>query len=161
MKTTLHTTRRAFLRTSALAGAGCAGCSVLAGCGDDDTDSPPGFTRDIALSRDDYPEIFDEGGLTTVSEEMSGYAHPIYLRNLGDGVVLALGAWCSHQGCSVNAIPSGYQCPCHGSLFDEEGNRLDGPATRDLIAFATEVETDQIIILAPEDDRLPEEDDPL
>jgi Rieske Fe-S protein len=32
----------------------------------------------------------------------------------------------------VPTRPSGFGCPCHGSQFDTEGNRIDGPAPRAL-----------------------------
>ena len=32
----------------------------------------------------------------------------------------------------VPTLPSGFGCPCHGSQFDNEGNRTAGPAPRAL-----------------------------
>lgn len=151
--------RRSFLRASALATAACGCGSALAGCGDD-ASVPSVFDADIELTREDYPEIFEDGGLTTIDEAISGYSHPIFVRNQGQGVVLALGGWCSHRGCSVNPVPNGFQCPCHGSFFDRDGGLLEGPATRSLIMFDTELHDDKIVVLAPESDTLPETDEP-
>lgn len=41
---------------------------------------------------------------------------------------------CPHLGCALkwNKQEHSWDCPCHGSRFDEEGNCLDNPATRDL-----------------------------
>lgn len=39
---------------------------------------------------------------------------------------------CVHLGCTVpyNAGAGDFQCPCHGSIFDTDGARTGGPATR-------------------------------
>lgn len=41
---------------------------------------------------------------------------------------------CPHMGCSLkwNSKEHSWDCPCHGSRFDKNGKRLDGPATDDL-----------------------------
>ena len=41
---------------------------------------------------------------------------------------------CPHLGCALkwNRQEHSWDCPCHGSRFDEEGQLLDGPATGDL-----------------------------
>ncbi|HET7478419.1 MAG TPA: FAD-dependent oxidoreductase [Rubrobacteraceae bacterium] len=50
------------------------------------------------------------------------------------GEVHAVSAVCSHLGCIVSWNPAekSWDCPCHGSRFDVEGNVLQGPATRNL-----------------------------
>jgi len=39
---------------------------------------------------------------------------------------------CTHLGCSMNfnKAEESWDCPCHGSRFDKDGNILDGPATK-------------------------------
>lgn len=41
---------------------------------------------------------------------------------------------CPHLGCALkyNKAEHSWDCPCHGSRFDEDGKLLDGPATADL-----------------------------
>ena len=41
---------------------------------------------------------------------------------------------CPHMGCALkwNMTEQTWDCPCHGSRFDKEGNVLDNPATGDL-----------------------------
>jgi Rieske Fe-S protein len=41
-------------------------------------------------------------------------------------------AVCPHLGCSVNASAAGFACPCHGSGWNLEGERLTGPTPRGL-----------------------------
>lgn len=41
---------------------------------------------------------------------------------------------CSHMGCALSWNPDtqSWDCPCHGSRYDEEGKLLDNPAKRDI-----------------------------
>ncbi|MEI3219513.1 MAG: FAD-dependent oxidoreductase [Lachnoclostridium sp.] len=41
---------------------------------------------------------------------------------------------CPHMGCALkwNAVEHSWDCPCHGSRFDEDGGVIDNPATGDL-----------------------------
>ena len=42
---------------------------------------------------------------------------------------------CSHMGCALKWNPDthSFDCPCHGSRFDEDGKLLDNPAKKDTI----------------------------
>jgi len=51
---------------------------------------------------------------------------------LRDGELRVLDLTCTHLGCRVTATETGFACPCHGSLFDERGHVLTGPARRPL-----------------------------
>jgi Rieske Fe-S protein len=45
-------------------------------------------------------------------------------------------------------IPAGYGCPCHGSQFDPEGNRIAGPAVRALDRYDFEIDNGRLILLS-------------
>jgi len=50
---------------------------------------------------------------------------------------------CTHQGCTVAVVPGAaaiFNCPCHGSQFDVNGNVLRGPAARPLPHYAVAVD---------------------
>lgn len=51
-----------------------------------------------------------------------------------EGVLHAVSMRCTHLGCMVrfNGAERSWDCPCHGSRFDVDGNVLEGPATAPL-----------------------------
>lgn len=51
------------------------------------------------------------------------------------GKVRVQTAVCTHLGCTVNAVETGYACPCHGSTYDRHGVNTGGPAPRPLVYF--------------------------
>ncbi|MCB1212744.1 MAG: Rieske 2Fe-2S domain-containing protein [Chlamydiia bacterium] len=58
----------------------------------------------------------------------------VYIESAG-GKVRVQTAVCTHLGCTVNAVETGYQCPCHGSTYDLVGRNVSGPAPRPLQYF--------------------------
>jgi nitrite reductase/ring-hydroxylating ferredoxin subunit len=44
---------------------------------------------------------------------------------------------CTHSGCTTVFSGSEFNCSCHGSRFDEQGNVLNGPANRPLKKYET------------------------
>ncbi|WP_433259843.1 FAD-dependent oxidoreductase [Actinosynnema sp. CS-041913] len=51
-----------------------------------------------------------------------------------EGTLHAVSLRCTHLGCLVrfNDAERSWDCPCHGSRFDVDGNVLEGPATKPL-----------------------------
>jgi glycine/D-amino acid oxidase-like deaminating enzyme/nitrite reductase/ring-hydroxylating ferredoxin subunit len=51
-----------------------------------------------------------------------------------EGELRKLDATCTHMGCTVawNAAEKSWDCPCHGSRFNLDGEVLNSPATKDL-----------------------------
>lgn len=47
----------------------------------------------------------------------------------------ALSLTCSHLGCAIEERNFGFECPCHSSRYDPEGNVIKGPASTDLKKF--------------------------
>ncbi|MEX2370576.1 MAG: Rieske 2Fe-2S domain-containing protein [Bacteroidales bacterium] len=46
--------------------------------------------------------------------------------------VKAVSGICTHLGCTILRTMDGFECPCHGSCYSDEGNVLSGPAPRSL-----------------------------
>jgi nitrite reductase/ring-hydroxylating ferredoxin subunit len=74
-------------------------------------DVAPGTARVVA----------DGGGQKGVYRDEDGALHAVSLR-------------CTHLGCLLrfNGAERSWDCPCHGSRFDVDGNVLEGPAVRPL-----------------------------
>lgn len=53
-----------------------------------------------------------------------------------EGRVRAQTAVCTHLGCTVNMVETGYACPCHGSTYDRHGRNTGGPAPLPLVYFS-------------------------
>jgi Rieske Fe-S protein len=49
-------------------------------------------------------------------------------------------AICPHLGCTINAADSGFICPCHGSAWNRDGNKLGGPTPRGMDTLEYQVE---------------------
>ncbi|MET9628603.1 FAD-dependent oxidoreductase [Lentzea sp. NPDC006480] len=82
---------------------------------------PADATSSENLPRDQAHVIRDGLGKTGVYRDPGGRLHAVSLR-------------CTHLGCLVrfNAAERSWDCPCHGSRFDVDGEVLEGPATRPL-----------------------------
>lgn len=65
-----------------------------------------------------------------------------------DTQVLAVSAICTHAGCSMDFDAAQHQltCPCHGSVFDEAGDVLVGPATRPLQVYTAVLANNAITV---------------
>jgi cytochrome b6-f complex iron-sulfur subunit len=74
------------------------------------------------------PEDYRDGSVAFLDEIRT------FLVREGDGF-RAMSGICTHLGCTVNRADSGYRCPCHGSVFDEQGKVLSGPAPRPLDCY--------------------------
>jgi menaquinol-cytochrome c reductase iron-sulfur subunit len=72
----------------------------------------------------------------------------VYAYNI-DGQPVAISNICTHLGCPVAWTPSDskYHCPCHGSVFNEEGKNIAGPAPKPLTRFQTKIENGDLYIM--------------
>jgi len=93
-----------------------------------------GFQSDPPL-----PKEFDIGpaadyplGTSTIVPQV-----PASVRHLSRGYT-AISMKCTHLGCTVEKPGDSFECPCHGSRFDENGKLMRGPATRDLPTLPVE-----------------------
>ncbi len=50
----------------------------------------------------------------------------------------ALSLICPHLGCTVDKVPDGFSCPCHGSRYDENGALEHGPSTQSLSSLSVD-----------------------
>ena len=72
----------------------------------------------------------------------------VYLVRTGDQEVRALQSTCTHLGCrtSYDRRSKRILCPCHGGVFDAQGNVIDGPPPAPLPSLVTRVEKGQVMV---------------
>ena len=73
---------------------------------------------------------------------------PAIIINRPDKGFVALSRVCTHLGCLVeyDRIQNRLICPCHGAIFDLEGNVVSGPPPKPLQMFPLRVESESIVI---------------
>jgi len=75
------------------------------------------------------PADFPTGAVTFLRDRR------LYVFNGTDGFY-AISSVCTHLGCNVKRAGPGFECPCHGSQFDENGQVVHGPAPKPLAWYA-------------------------
>ena len=86
------------------------------------------------------PEDYPDGSVTFLGDER------VFLVRQGN-TFRCLSAICTHLGCTVNRTGQGYDCPCHGSIFDDQGTVKSGPAPRSLIWFSVALSKDNRLLV--------------
>jgi Rieske Fe-S protein len=71
----------------------------------------------------------------------------VFLVRSGNAV-RALDSTCTHLGCRtrVNADAGVIECPCHGGVYDLQGQVVSGPPPQPLAEFPTRVEGAQVLV---------------
>ncbi|WP_370566213.1 ubiquinol-cytochrome c reductase iron-sulfur subunit [Cryobacterium sp. BB736] len=127
--------RRALITNGGAAALGV-GVLALAGC---TPTSPGGTTGNGSLEAGtELVKLSDIPVGGTASAKVGGA--PIVLAQPTEGEVVAFSAICTHQGCTVAAMQTSYDCPCHGSRYDAAtGAVINGPAPEPLAKIDVEV----------------------
>jgi cytochrome b6-f complex iron-sulfur subunit len=86
------------------------------------------------------PDDFPDGSVTFLEDER------VFLVRQGN-TYRCLSAVCTHLGCTVNRADKGYHCPCHGSVFDDQGVVKSGPAPRALSWFEVSLSKDNRLLI--------------
>jgi cytochrome b6-f complex iron-sulfur subunit len=82
-----------------------------------------GTPQKFLVPVDDLPDVGDE----LIFEDMK-----VVLRRQSETEIAAISLVCTHLGCTVNRVETGFQCPCHGSQYDTDGLVVGGPAPKTL-----------------------------
>jgi cytochrome b6-f complex iron-sulfur subunit len=63
--------------------------------------------------------------------------------------IYAMTAICTHMHCVVNLVGQGFQCPCHNSTYDFNGEVTNPPAPLPLQHFACALDASDHVIVDP------------
>ncbi len=86
------------------------------------------------------PDDFPDTSVTFMEDER------VFLVRQGN-TFRCVSAICTHLGCTVNRAEQGYHCPCHGSLFDDQGKVESGPAPHPLPWFLVALSKDNRLLV--------------
>lgn len=138
--------RRTFLTTLGLGGVGFS--AMIAGIGNLLYLKPAVDYGPPMVLRAGRPEDFKEGIKETLENE-----RVVIVRDKKG--FAAISVTCTHLGCTVRTSDAGFECPCHGSQFDNDGFVTGGPAPRPLdwyqvgVAPNGELEIDKSVKVPP------------
>ena len=74
--------------------------------------------------------------------------HKLFVYRDHEGIK-AVSAVCTHLGCILEKSTDGFECPCHGSCYNDQGKVLSGPAPRDLAWYRVFRAADGKIVVDP------------
>lgn len=86
------------------------------------------------------PSKFGDGTVTYIEEKK------VFVRRVPEGFQ-AISAVCQHLGCTVTRNGDEFVCPCHGSVYSKDGERIAGPAPRGLDHFSIELARDGQMVI--------------
>jgi cytochrome b6-f complex iron-sulfur subunit len=117
--------RRAFLAKGTLAVAGAA--ALAAGCGDGQfgVEAVSGVipTGGISFKVSTVPALATVGQLVKIAPATAYIA----VKRTGTNTFAAISTVCTHQGCEINIAGPAFECPCHGSGYDNDGKVIRQP----------------------------------
>jgi menaquinol-cytochrome c reductase iron-sulfur subunit len=72
----------------------------------------------------------------------------VYVERKADGTIRVLSAICPHLGCTVQwrASKGDFLCPCHGSVFNQDGKHVSGPARRGMDPLPTKQDQGDLLV---------------
>jgi menaquinol-cytochrome c reductase iron-sulfur subunit len=87
------------------------------------------------VSRVGYTRVVRQGWQSSITEEI------VWVRKKKDGSFDVFNTHCTHLGCAVSweSKDQKFHCPCHGGVFDADGNRIEGPPPGPLKRYETKV----------------------
>ena len=71
-----------------------------------------------------------------------------WVRRVNQDQFIAFSDNCTHLGCPVRWLPSAelFMCPCHGGVYDRDGNPVAGPPPRPLAHVPVRINNGQVQI---------------
>lgn len=104
--------------------------------------------KKLAIGIDSMPELKKVGGSTF--KKILG--QPVLLIRVSEKEVRAFDPTCTHKKCKVDYFSdkNRFQCKCHKSAYDIDGNVLGGPAPKPLRRYRSKLSGDRVLLDIPE-----------
>ena len=101
----------------------------------------------ITVKLADAPELAKPGGAI----KLKAPGDTILLWREGENTFHATSIVCTHRGCEVEVAEEGKSlvCPCHGSLFEADGEVRRGPAVLPLKRYPVDLRGDELSVTLP------------
>ena len=125
---------------------------MLVGCGQQGSSLPTatsstcgtGLCIDLAVAAN--ADLLAVGGAMLIDSARD----TIMVIRTSETAVIALSAICTHAGCSMDYTAASHRidCPCHASVFNEQGQVLQGPARMPLKVYAATLANNVITVVA-------------
>jgi Rieske Fe-S protein len=112
---------------------GFAALAVVSACGDGvlGPGSAPQTDEQLTITVGDFPGLATVGALVKVGDTFAA-------KRTGANAFDAYYMVCTHAGCLTSITNAQrFDCPCHGSRFDSEGDVVAGPARLPLTRLVT------------------------
>lgn len=95
-----------------------------------------------SMAKTTYSYI-DAAGYTR--EEKRAFA---WVRRQESGEIIAFSPKCTHMGCNVAWVQPNnrFECPCHGGMYDIDGEVIAGPPPRPLDRHLVKIENERLFI---------------
>jgi cytochrome b6-f complex iron-sulfur subunit len=102
----------------------------------------PGGAGWTELPLSEYPDLAEVGGWYAVTAGGS----EIIVAHFQEGCYTAILRACAHEGVAINYVPERGQfvCPRHGAIYDEDGQKVSGPAPTGLPVYPCGREGDSV-----------------
>ncbi|AFY39167.1 Rieske (2Fe-2S) iron-sulfur domain protein [[Leptolyngbya] sp. PCC 7376] len=89
-------------------------------------------------------QLDEEGSIS--NKNFNGEQVAVIRDPAASDALIAVNAFCTHQGCTVAWAGESFDCPCHGSKFSESGEVLSGPASKELGTFTAMIEEELVYV---------------
>jgi len=138
--------RKEFIKKAGIYCGGIYSISLVAGC------SSSSIQKSEVMGQHGGEIIIDCNKLKNIGDriilEIKNLNTKIILIKTGINEYSALSLMCSHKGCELVVYNNFFECPCHGSEFDIQGNALKWPATEPLVKYKTVINNDNTITIS-------------
>jgi Rieske Fe-S protein len=90
----------------------------------------------VKINLNNYPDLNTIGGIAAIQINQE----TAFLKRTTINTVVCFNGACTHAGCPISYLKSQnkFNCPCHGSQFDINGDVLQGPASSALSQYTCE-----------------------